>query len=97
MEFEEVVRRRRMVRRISAIRPLRHAQEKADGTRQEIICTPKGRGIYTLAPWPLNVERIDFTILGRHVRGKTFDDLEAFRAAYRAVPPESVEISVRPT
>jgi hypothetical protein len=78
-------------------RPLRHAQEKTDGTRQEIICTPRGRGIYTLAPWPLNVGRIDFTILARHLHGKTFSDLGAFRAAYAATPPQAVEISVRPT
>jgi len=77
-------------------RPLRHTHEKADGTRQEIICTPKGRGIYTLSPWPLNVGRIDFTILARHVIGKTFENLEAFRTAYHAKPPEPVEISVRP-
>ena len=71
-------------------------QEKADGSRQEIICTPKGRGIYTLTPWPLNVERIDFTVPSRHLLGKTFTDLQAFRAAYTATKPEAVEISVRP-
>ena len=72
--------------RFPSAKNLRHAHPRRDGSLTEITCTPLGDDTYRLAPYPLDRDTLVLELPCRAVPGKTFPDLESFRAAYAAAP-----------
>jgi Protein of unknown function (DUF3891) len=67
---------------------LRHTHPRRDGTLTPLHCTPLGAGAYRVAPYPFDADELLLSVPGRRVRGLTFADETAFRAAYAAAPEE---------
>jgi len=74
--------------------PLRRPQPRRDGTPTEILCTPLGDDTYRLSPFPLDQPVVELAVPSREVRGKTFPDLESFRAAYAAAPVTPLKVRI---
>lgn len=76
--------------------PLRHRHPRRGGTEDgaTIVCTPLGGDTYRLAPYPLDAEEVHLSVPARRVRGQTFPDETAFRAAYAAAPVETLAITL---
>ncbi|HEY9248973.1 MAG TPA: DUF3891 family protein [Rariglobus sp.] len=77
-------------------RTLRHTHPDRDGVRHAITCAPAGPETYTLAPWPLKVDRLELELSCRHVPKSAVTTLDSFRAAYYAAPLITRRITLRP-
>ena len=76
--------------------PLRHSHPRRDGSLVPIECTPLGNDTYRLSPNPLDGDDVAFEVPCRHVPGREFQDLAAFRAAYAAAPVSRLPIRIVP-
>ena len=74
--------------------PLRHLHPRKDGTLAAIECTPLGNDTYRLSPNPLDSDGMVFDLPCRHVPGRGFASLEAFRSAYAATPVSILEVTI---
>ena len=75
---------------------LRHSHPRADGSRAVVQCTPLGGDTYRLSPWPLDAGEVELTLPCRHIAGREFASLDAFRALYAAAPVSSLRIRLVP-
>ena len=74
--------------------PLRHLHPRKDGTLAAIECTPLGNDTYRLSPNPLDSDGMVFDLPCRHVPGRGFASLEAFRSAYAATPVSILKVTI---
>jgi hypothetical protein len=77
--------------------PLRHAHPKRNDPAADpavIRCTPLGSDAYRISPWPFDTDEVRLSVPMRRVRGRTFTDQTAFRAAFAAAPIEALRIKL---
>lgn len=80
--------------RFPSAKNLRHAHPRRDGRMTEITCTPLGDDTYRLAPYPLDRDPLVLELPCRTVPGKTFPDIESFRAAYSGAPVVPMKVRI---
>jgi len=73
---------------------LRHRHPRRDETFVELVCTPLGGDTYRVAPYPFDEDELVLEVPCRSVRGKTFADQAALRAAYAAAPVGKLRVKI---
>lgn len=76
----------------SAPRDLRHSHLDRSGRRHVIKCTPLAPGAYTLAPWPLRLPMMEFSLPYREIEAGACTSLESYRAALASAPVRTRKI-----
>ncbi len=73
---------------------LRHRHPLQNQAMVELVCTPLGDNTYRIAPYPFDVDLLEFELPSRSVNEKKFSDEASFRAAYAAAPIGRLKVRV---